>query len=79
MNVIIYFSRTVRGRPTFRYLVTTNVFVLTGVDDAESECGLDTGVTWDITVNNSDEKDELEMAIQYIMETVHLKMNTSGF
>ena len=53
------------------------MFVLTGVDDAESECGLDTGVTWDITVNNNDKNDELEAAIQHIIETVNLKMNTS--
>ena len=53
------------------------MFVLTGVDDAESECGLDTGITWDITVNNNDEKDELETVIHHIIETVNLKVKTS--
>ena len=53
------------------------MFVLTGVDDAESECGLDSGVTWDVIVSNNDENDELEQSVQHILEIVSGKMKVS--
>lgn len=46
-------------------------FVFTpGVDDAESECGLDDGINWDILVCNNGDNDELNRTIERIVESV---------
>ena len=46
-------------------------FVFTsGVDDAESECGLDDGIDWDILVCNNGDNDELNRTIERMVETV---------
>lgn len=46
-------------------------FVYTpGVDDAESECGLDNGINWDFLVSNSGHNDELNTTIERIVESV---------
>ncbi|RUS86450.1 hypothetical protein EGW08_005765 [Elysia chlorotica] len=44
-----------------------------GVDDAESECGLDTGVTWDILMHNNGNKEELDKGLEKILESIALK------
>ncbi|KAH9503235.1 hypothetical protein Btru_068517 [Bulinus truncatus] len=42
-------------------------FIFTeGIDDAESECGLDTGVDWDIVIYNNNSHQELEDGISKI-------------
>ncbi|BFY97928.1 hypothetical protein BsWGS_00968 [Bradybaena similaris] len=48
-------------------------FVFTeGIDDAESECGLDSGVDWDVVIDNSGDQQQLEEAIQKLVEHIHL-------
>ncbi|GFO42032.1 phosphomevalonate kinase-like [Plakobranchus ocellatus] len=50
-------------------------FVFTeGIDDAESECGLDSGVKWDLVVYNNDDKKELEDSINKILDLIALKL-----
>ena len=53
------------------------MFLLTGVDDAESENGLDTGVAWDFIVHNNEDNFELEKTLQQILEIIQMKMNAS--
>ncbi|CAG5132913.1 unnamed protein product [Candidula unifasciata] len=48
-------------------------FVFTqGVDDAESECGLDSGVDWDVIINNNGDQKQLEDDIHKLLEHIHL-------
>lgn len=44
-----------------------------GVDDAPSECDLDTGVTFDIVIDNDGDADVLEGGIQAILDLVREK------
>uniref|UniRef100_A0A0B6ZP23 Phosphomevalonate kinase n=2 Tax=Arion vulgaris TaxID=1028688 RepID=A0A0B6ZP23_9EUPU len=47
-------------------------FVYTeGVDNAESECGLDSGVNWDIVISNNGDKQELEEGIDKLIDLIH--------
>ena len=41
-----------------------------GIDDAESECGLDTGVEWDFVIDNCGDDDKLNKDIQNIMQVI---------
>ncbi|CAL1529701.1 unnamed protein product [Lymnaea stagnalis] len=46
-------------------------FVFTqGIDDAESECGLDVGVDWDIIIQNNGDQQELDDGINKLLELV---------
>ena len=45
----------------------------TGVDDAESECGLDTGVNWDIMIYNNGNKEEVDNSVEKILKLIDLK------
>lgn len=45
----------------------------TGVDDAESECGLDTGVNWDIIIYNNGDKEEFEASLSKVLELIASK------
>ena len=42
-------------------------FCFSGVDDAESECGLDNGVTWDFIITNDNQADQLEADLQKLI------------
>ena len=47
------------------------VFIL-GVDDAESECGLDCGVDWDVIIENNGDDSVTGPAMDKLIERVHL-------
>ncbi|XP_005106722.2 phosphomevalonate kinase [Aplysia californica] len=48
-------------------------FVFTpGVDDAESECGLDQGVDWDFVVTNNGDQQQLEADLTALLDRVQL-------
>ena len=43
--------------------------ISSGVDDAESECGLDKGIDWDIVVHNNG-RDDLDDSITAILTKI---------
>ncbi|KAI8789641.1 phosphomevalonate kinase-like isoform X1 [Biomphalaria glabrata] len=46
-------------------------FVFTeGIDDAESECGLDSGCNWDIVIYNNNNQEKLEDSISKILKRI---------
>jgi len=42
--------------------------LLSGVDNAESECGLDDGVTWDFEICNDGNQRQLEQSLHNILQ-----------
>lgn len=49
--------------------------LISGVDDAPSECDLDTGVTFDAVIDNSgSEFNNLDWQLQQLVETVKCRM-----
>jgi len=47
------------------------VYPLTGVDDAESECGLDTGVNFDVVITNNGSGDaSLDTSVGNLVQQV---------
>ncbi|XP_060551937.1 phosphomevalonate kinase-like isoform X2 [Ruditapes philippinarum] len=51
-------------------------FVFTkGVDDAESECGLDTGIDWDIVIQNDNDEQVFNTQVEQIEKHVNKMMN----
>ncbi len=44
------------------------------MDDAESECGLDTGVTWDFILQNDGNTNLLEKGIAEIMQCIKKRL-----
>ncbi|XP_033637277.1 phosphomevalonate kinase-like [Asterias rubens] len=54
-------------------------FVFTkGIDDAESECALDEGVTWDFIINNGSDKAQLEPQLEKLINCIHTKLFTKS-
>ncbi|XP_051901742.1 phosphomevalonate kinase isoform X2 [Pristis pectinata] len=49
-----------------------------GVDDAESECGLDDGVHWDWILTNDGEPQELERQLCPLLEFAQSRLAQSG-
>ena len=47
-----------------------------GIDDAESECGLDSGIDWDFVLDNSGNDVNLEEDIQNIVEVLEHSLNS---
>ncbi|XP_072916021.1 phosphomevalonate kinase isoform X3 [Hemitrygon akajei] len=45
-----------------------------GVDDRESECGLDNGVHWDWVLNNDGTSQELETQLQPLLEFIRNRL-----
>ena len=41
-----------------------------GIDDAESECGLDTGINWDFVIDNSGDDTQLRKDIENVMQVL---------
>ena len=54
------------------YLV---IYLRLGIDDAESECGLDTGISWDIVVQNDDDKQVFNKQVEDIVACVNEIVN----
>ena len=49
-----------------------------GVDNAESECGLDSGVVWDVVIENNNNEEVLQKHITELLDKVkHLNSKTS--
>ncbi|XP_063432200.1 phosphomevalonate kinase-like [Mytilus trossulus] len=50
-------------------------FIFTpGVDDAESECGLDEGIHWDYVIHNNDDQNQLDKDIDHLVTIVPDKL-----
>ncbi|XP_059836028.1 phosphomevalonate kinase isoform X2 [Hypanus sabinus] len=49
-----------------------------GVDDQESECGLDNGVHWDWVLNNDGTSQELETQLQPLLEFIRNRLAQAG-
>ncbi len=49
--------------------------MLIGVDDVESECGLDEGISWDYIINNNGDEQLLDEQLTTIAQNV-LKYQT---
>lgn len=47
---------------------------ITGVDDAESECGLDEGIHWDYLIHNNGDQDLLDKDIDHLVTIVQEKL-----
>ncbi|PVD19967.1 hypothetical protein C0Q70_20461 [Pomacea canaliculata] len=45
-----------------------------GVDDVESECGLDIGVEWDVVITNNNEARKFEEQITYLVNQVQARL-----
>ena len=53
-------------------------FVFTaGVDDAESECDLDTGADWDLVVHNNGDSEQLDRTVKHVLHLVQCKLANS--
>jgi len=46
-----------------------------GVDDAESECDLDTGVEFDIIIDNSGDSDTLTMQLTDFVHSINIRLH----
>ncbi|XP_072038534.1 phosphomevalonate kinase-like [Amphiura filiformis] len=46
-----------------------------GVDDAESECDLDTGISWDFTLHNNGDKHTLDKELNSLIECVNERIS----
>ena len=44
------------------------------MDDAESECGLDEGITWDYVVKNNGTQEQLKSAIKPLIDIIKNKI-----
>ena len=44
-----------------------------GVDDVESECGLDEGVLFDVIVHNDNNEDQLKADIETLLSNISMK------
>lgn len=61
-------TREVRGR--------SNVVFCPGVDDAESECGLDEGVKFDWIIRNDGDDDVLEKQLEELLALVTSRLDS---
>jgi len=46
-----------------------------GIDDAESECDLDSGVKFDVVVDNSGDDETLTAQLQQLVHSVNARLN----
>ena len=51
--------------------------ILAGIDDAESECGLDGDIEWDVVITNDadDNDDQLNTEIDKIIQKVTIRVS----
>ncbi|XP_041464008.1 phosphomevalonate kinase-like [Lytechinus variegatus] len=41
-----------------------------GVDDSETECGLDEGVSWDVIITNNGNQDDLDSQLKHLISSI---------
>ncbi|KAK3607909.1 hypothetical protein CHS0354_036734 [Potamilus streckersoni] len=76
-----YFQKNYRKvTQTVRIMADENVRIergyqfTKGIDDAESECGLDIGMDWDIVIYNNGDNRALENKLDLIVEDINMKL-----
>jgi hypothetical protein len=55
--------------------IRLKVYIILGVDDAESECGLDKGIDWDIVIQNDNDEQVFNTQVEQIEKHVNEMMN----
>ncbi|NXY25755.1 PMVK kinase, partial [Atrichornis clamosus] len=63
--------QTIRVVATEETRRTRNWVFVTGVDDAESECGLDQGVAFDWVITNDGDKLSLDEQLETLLQSLH--------
>ncbi|ESO87613.1 hypothetical protein LOTGIDRAFT_179274 [Lottia gigantea] len=63
-------TKTVRVEADEKVRQDRGFIFTTGVDDAESECGLDEGINWDYIINNNNDENLLNSTLKPLIQHV---------
>ena len=50
------------------------IYIFLGVDDAESECGLDEGVHWNFIIHNNGNQEQFDTDIKRVTDLIDMKI-----
>jgi hypothetical protein len=75
INDIHQFTPYIYKMIIYKFTVQDIFCDIIGVDDAESECGLDEGITWDYVVKNNGTQEQLKSAIKPLIDIIKDKIS----